>query len=123
MKTVNMPWAELALTHIGEAIIATDKKGLVVFLNGAAENLTGVPQRSAIGLPLPETFKLANPAANLPTPRSFHRNREPRYFRRSILIAKNGKRTLVDGSISPILGNKKIGAAMIPIPRMPPRYK
>lgn len=42
-------WLRTTLSSIGEGVIATDRDGRVVFLNGIAEGLIGVAQGQAIG--------------------------------------------------------------------------
>ena len=102
--TIDTEWADLVLESVGDAVIATDRKGAVVLMNKAAENLTGVATKAARGLPLHDTFKLTHPHTALPAPQAFRKNEAPRYFRRSILLSRSGKKTLVDGSIAPIFG-------------------
>lgn len=102
-KPTDKQWADLVLRNMGDAIIATDERGAVVLMNQAAEALTGMAQKNAAGLPLRDVFNLAHPDVSVPTPRAFIKNRDPRHFRRSVLIAKSGKRTLVDGTMAPVL--------------------
>jgi PAS domain S-box-containing protein len=45
-------WASTALRSIGDAVITTDARGLVTFLNRAAEELIGWTSASAVGHPL-----------------------------------------------------------------------
>ena len=37
-------WLRITLASIGDAVISTDAEGVVTFLNGVAEALTGWPQ-------------------------------------------------------------------------------
>ena len=61
--------AAVLLRSIGDAVISTDRFGVVQFLNGAAEKLTGLSAVQACGRPLDEVFRLAHsgdaPAASL----------------------------------------------------------
>jgi len=48
------------LASIGDAVIATDTEGKVVFMNAIAENKTGATLTEALGKPVTEVFKVIN---------------------------------------------------------------
>lgn len=50
----------VTLASIGDAVIATDAEGLVTFMNGVAERLTGTLSSKALGRHLDEVFVIAN---------------------------------------------------------------
>jgi PAS domain S-box-containing protein len=52
------------LASIADALIATDRDGLVTFLNGVAERLTGISADGATGRPLAEVLPLAGQRAD-----------------------------------------------------------
>lgn len=54
-----------AIKSTGDAILMTNQAGMLVFLNPAAERLTGWPSRKAVGQPLAAVFKLRGDAAEL----------------------------------------------------------
>ena len=51
-------WLSVTLSSIGDAVIATDAKGNVTFLNGVAQQLTGWDQEAAQGQPLVNVFNI-----------------------------------------------------------------
>jgi PAS domain S-box-containing protein len=53
-------WLHTTLKSIGDAVIATDRKGAVKFLNGVAEQLTGFSSHEAEGLPISQIFPIYN---------------------------------------------------------------
>ncbi|MDP4074323.1 EAL domain-containing protein [Acidovorax sp. A1169] len=50
----------ITLHSIGDAVVATDHRGLVVRMNGVAEQMTGWPLREAQGRPLTDIFRIVN---------------------------------------------------------------
>jgi PAS domain S-box-containing protein len=54
----NQKWLAATLHSMGDAVIATDEHGNVVFMNGVAEAITGWTQTEARGLPSSKIFKL-----------------------------------------------------------------
>ncbi|MDD8017518.1 MAG: PAS domain S-box protein [Bacteroidota bacterium] len=99
-------WRSTILRSIGDAVIATDKKGHVIFMNIIAETLTGWKERDVIGKKLSDVFivineetgkKLPNPAARV------IKNRHPLSLtNHTILVARNGSRTYIENSGAPI---------------------
>ncbi len=53
-------WFRTTLTSIGDAVIATDRSGIVTFLNSVAEKLTGRRLSEATGRPIGEIFPIFN---------------------------------------------------------------
>ncbi|HXC60852.1 MAG TPA: PAS domain-containing protein, partial [Steroidobacteraceae bacterium] len=50
------------LESIGDAVIGTDKAGNITYLNAVAERLTGWSRDEAVGLPLPQVFRVIDAA-------------------------------------------------------------
>jgi PAS domain S-box-containing protein/putative nucleotidyltransferase with HDIG domain len=50
-------WLSALLKSIGDGVIATDKSGLITFMNPLAEKLTGWHQEEALKVPLREVFR------------------------------------------------------------------
>ena len=53
-------WLSALLTSIGDAVIATDDRGRVLFINPVAESLCGWGSADAVGRPLDEVFRIVN---------------------------------------------------------------
>lgn len=59
-------WFRLALTSLGDAVIATDNRGMVTFLNPEAERIMGVQLMSVKGQPVEKVFPLFDEATLAP---------------------------------------------------------
>ena len=53
-------WFRVTLGSIGDAVIATDEHGTVIFINPVAEELTGIRLRQAQGQPIHKVFPIFN---------------------------------------------------------------
>jgi PAS domain S-box-containing protein len=53
-------WFRVTLGSIGDAVIATDEYGTVIFINPVAEDLTGIGLRQAQGQPIHKVFPIFN---------------------------------------------------------------
>jgi diguanylate cyclase (GGDEF)-like protein/PAS domain S-box-containing protein len=58
--------AQVTLDSIGDAVISTDFRGHVTYLNKAAEHLTGFPQEAAFGRPIGDVFRLVHAESGRP---------------------------------------------------------
>ena len=59
-------WFRVTLGSIGDAVIATDEKGMVIFINPIAEELTGVKMRQGQGQPIAKVFPIFNEETRKP---------------------------------------------------------
>jgi PAS domain S-box-containing protein len=59
-------WFRVTLTSLGDAVIATDEKGLITFLNPVAEQLTGWTLALAKGKRIDEVFPIFNEHTHRP---------------------------------------------------------
>jgi signal transduction histidine kinase len=55
-------WSETTLHAIADAVIGVDPRGVVTFMNSAAEFMTGVPRQHGIGRHVREVLKLKAPS-------------------------------------------------------------
>ena len=99
-------WLQVTLQSIGDAVIATDASGRVVFMNPIAEGLTGWRQREAEGRPLTEVFHIVRersrqPADN-PVARVLRDGVVVGLANHTLLIARDGIERPVDDSAAPI---------------------
>jgi PAS domain S-box-containing protein len=53
-------WFRITLGSIGDAVIAADPTGRIMYMNSTAEGLTGWPLTKAKGLPLVDVFNIVN---------------------------------------------------------------
>ena len=58
--------AQVTLASIGDAVITTDRVGLVTFMNASACTLTGMNHADALGKPVSEVFALVNMGSQQP---------------------------------------------------------
>ncbi len=100
--------AELATTlrSIGDAVIATDKDGLITFMNPVAEGLLGWKQEEASGKKLTDIFNIINretrqPAEN-PVYKVLCEGFTVGLANHTILIARDGTEVPIDDSAAPI---------------------
>jgi PAS domain S-box-containing protein len=96
----------VTLGSIGDAVITTDTKGRVTYLNPVAESLTGWEHREAMGRPLDEVFRIVNEetraAAPNPALRALREGAVVGLANHTILIGKDGVERYIDDSAAPI---------------------
>ncbi len=96
----------VTLASIGDAVIATDTKGRVAYLNGVAEFLTGWDQNDAAGEPLSTVFRIVNQFTRKPVENPAMKAIEEGVIvglaNHTILIARDGTERPIDDSAAPI---------------------
>jgi PAS domain S-box-containing protein len=112
-------WLRITLGSIGDAVISTDEKGRVTFMNGMAESLTGWTQPEALGRPLPEIFHIVNersrePVEN-PALRALQEGTVVGLANHTVLIARDGQERPIDDSAAPMHAESgtPIGAVLV----------
>ncbi|HEX5422543.1 MAG TPA: CHASE3 domain-containing protein [Candidatus Acidoferrales bacterium] len=99
-------WFRTTLASIGDAVIATDTKGRVTFLNAIAENLTGWTSEEGAGVPLEEVFRIVNEqtreTVQNPASRALREGVTVGLANHTVLLNKLGIEFPIDDSASPI---------------------
>ncbi len=99
-------WLKVTLSSIGDAVIATDNDGRVIFLNGIAELLTGWDHDSANGRPLSEIFPIINEGTRRPVENPVQRVLRDGVIvglaNHTLLLARDGTERPIDDSAAPI---------------------
>jgi PAS domain S-box-containing protein len=94
------------LTSIGDAVIATDSDGRVIFLNAEAEALTGWKSSEAAGHLLPEVFHIVNERTRQPVENPVEKvlrvGAVVGLANHTVLLAKDGGEIPIDDSAAPI---------------------
>ena len=93
-------WLQAILKSVNDAVIATDSKGQIKFMNPIAEDLTGWIQEDAIGEQLDEVFKVFND--KIPKLREISGNITAGSFNEITIKSKDGNKIPVYGSVTPI---------------------
>jgi diguanylate cyclase (GGDEF)-like protein/PAS domain S-box-containing protein len=98
--------AQVTLDCIGDAVICTDIKGNITFLNPVAERLTGWTLAESAGKPMAEAFKIVDAATRKTTPdpmdKSVVQNRAGKLPPNCILIRRDGREVFIEDSVAPI---------------------
>jgi PAS domain S-box-containing protein len=99
-------WLETTLRGIGDAVIACDAQGRIVFMNQPAETCTGWSERDAKGLPLATPFHIVNEETRniveSPVDKVIRIGSVVGLANHTILIRKDGSEINIDDSGAPI---------------------
>jgi PAS domain S-box-containing protein len=99
-------WLQITLGSIGDAVIATDTEGRVIFMNPVAERLTGWTQAEAAGAPLAGVFRIVNEytrqPAESPVTRVLRDGAVVGLANHTLLIARDSTERPIDDSAAPI---------------------
>ena len=127
LATARLPfderWFSTALRSIGDAVIATDDGGRVLFVNPVAEALTGWDAAAAIGRGLAEVFSIVNEVTRDPiedpVAKVLALGQIVGLANHTVLIARDGREMPIDDSAAPILDDAGPGRRRHP--RLPRR--
>ncbi|HEB73969.1 MAG TPA: response regulator, partial [Candidatus Desulfofervidus auxilii] len=112
-------WLTTTLKSIGDAVIATDINGCVIFMNPIAESLTGWKQKEASGKHLKKIFNIINEKTGKqvenPVTRVLREGIVVGLANHTLLISKDGTRRSIDDSGAPIKdeNGKIIGVVLV----------
>jgi PAS domain S-box-containing protein len=97
---------QTTLRSIGDAVISTDARGRVQFMNPVAERLTGWPFAEAEGRPLAEVFRIVNEvtraAVESPADKVLREGRVVGLANHTVLLARGGTEVPIEDSGAPI---------------------
>ena len=99
-------WFRVTLTSVGEAVIATDAKGLVTFMNPHAERLCGIRMAEVSKQPIEDVFPIFNeytqkPVEN-PVKKVVEQGKVVGLANHTVLRGRDGTFTPIEDSAAPI---------------------
>jgi PAS domain S-box-containing protein len=112
-------WLNTTLRSIGDAVIACDPGGKVVFMNGVAEQLTGWKETEADGLLLSKIFVIYNQRTRAVVENPVEVVRRSGKIvglaNHTVLVSKDGRELQIDDSAAPILNKdaRMIGIVLV----------
>lgn len=112
-------WLQTTISSIGDALIATDGKGKILFLNTMAEKLTGYTKEEAVGRPVTDIFRIINEKtgspAEVPVDRVMSTGTIVGLANHTALISKDGRIRSIKDSAAPIIDSREsvIGIVMV----------
>jgi len=112
-------WFRVTLVGIGDAVIATDRHGNVIFLNPVAETLTGTSLKKAKGQSIDEVFPIFNEVTHLPAEDPVKKVVElgcaVGLANHTVLMNRDGTLIPIEDSAAPIVDDRKqlIGVVLV----------
>ncbi len=114
-KSSNVPcidekWFHAVCKSIGDAVMATDKAGIVQYLNPVSEKLTGWLEKDAVGRPLESVFRIINEETRKdvenPVKKVLREGRAVGLSNHTLLISRDGTEIPITDRGSPIRNGK-----------------
>jgi PAS domain S-box-containing protein len=103
---------QVTLHSIGDAVITTDLRGTVTYLNEVAESLTGWSKIQAIGQPLESVFHIVNESTraqvNNPAERALREGVVVGLANHTVLIRPDGTECPIDDAAAPIKDSRGV---------------
>jgi PAS domain S-box-containing protein len=112
-------WLEIALSSIGDGVIATDIKTQVTFMNPTAERMTGWTMADATNKPLAEVFNIVNEKtrqlSESPVVRVIREGLLVGMANHTVLISKDKSEAQIEDSAAPVFdkAGKITGVIMV----------
>jgi PAS domain S-box-containing protein len=111
-------WLSTTLRSIGDAVIATDGEGRVIYMNAVAEGLTGWSVDAARGKPLQEIFRITNEQTGAtvesPVDKVLRDGVIVGLANHTVLTAKDGTHRPIEDSAAPIRnGRNTLGVVLV----------
>ncbi len=98
--------AQVTLNSIGDAVLTTDLRGNITYLNQVAESMTGWSLQDALGRPLSEVFRVidgvTHQTALNPAQRAIDEDRSVGMATDSVLVRRDGSEAAIEDSSAPI---------------------
>ena len=110
--------AQVTLASIGDGVIRTDARGMIDFMNPAAERLTGWPIHEAYGRHLRDVFQVVDPETHTalldPVTRCLAEGRLVEFPGERLLLPRSGHPAVVRDSAAPIVNRqgRTVGAVL-----------
>jgi diguanylate cyclase (GGDEF)-like protein/PAS domain S-box-containing protein len=110
---------QVTLACIGDAVITTDVRGNITYLNPVAERLTGWSNLEAQGSPVPQVFKILTEAAREPADDPLTKCLRDRAVKgldeNTLLVRRDGEELSIDDTAAPIFNTagELAGAVLI----------
>jgi PAS domain S-box-containing protein len=99
-------WLSTTLRSIGDAVIATNVDGRIIFMNEVAETLTGWPRAEAGGRPLEEVFRIVNEETRTtidnPVSKALQEGTIVGLANHTLLIARDNREFAIEDTAAPI---------------------
>jgi PAS domain S-box-containing protein len=110
-------WLSTTLESIGEAVITTDEKGYITFMNPIAQKITGWEQDEAIGNPLENIFRIENEETgeriNLSIDNILQKGSIININDKILLITRYGTKIPINNTNAPIKDDKDIKTGIV----------
>jgi PAS domain S-box-containing protein len=112
-------WLHVVLRSIGDAVVATDAKGRVVFMNPIAEQLCGCAEADVRGRAAEEVLLLLDEQARTPAADPLRRALDERRIvglaGQTLLVARDGTERPIDDAAGPIIDSqgRLLGAVLV----------